>query len=166
MNKKGFEMVDMLWILAAIGMSLLVVAIIYVQNFKELENHDVDNTPNKSDIQVTTPTQSKEEKEEQKKHEETSEKSNLNYEETEELLRSASMDYVKKYYSDSSVSEVVIKASDLEREALISGIYDYQEPSKECKGYVVYRKEGNTYDAYLRCENNYVTSGYNDNLAG
>lgn len=166
MNNKGWEMADMLWILAALGIALLVVGILYVQNFKDLGSSDNTGKINDENIEVTSPTQAKEEKEEEKEkeiHEETSKDSNLNYQETEELLRSAAMDYVKKFYNDQSVNEVVIKASDLEKEALISGIYDYHEPTKECKGYVIYRKEGNTYNAYLKCDGNYVTAGYNEN---
>lgn len=163
MNNKGWEMADMLWILAALGIALIVVAIIYVQNFKNFSSSP--KAPSSSDIEVTSPTESREEEKIQEEHEETSKKSNLTYIETEELLKSAAMDYVKQYYADSSVSEVVIKESDLERESLISGIYDYNEPTASCVGYVIYRKEGNTYEPYLRCGSNYVTAGFNDNLA-
>lgn len=168
MNNKGWEMADMLWILAALGIALLVVGILYVQNFKNLGSNNSNNVEeNDENIEVTSPTQAEEEEEEKEKelHEETSNNSNLNYQETEELLRSAAMDYVKEFYNDGSVSEVIIKASDLQKEALISGIYDYKEPTKECKGYVIYRKEGNTYNAYLKCDSNYVTAGFNENLA-
>lgn len=162
MDNKGWEMADMLWILAALGLALVVVTILYVQNFKNLSSV-TDSTSESSNIQVTSPTIVKEEDKEE--HEETSTNSNLSYTETEELLRSAAMDYVKQFYNDSSVSEVVIKASDLERESLISGIYDYNEPTSSCEGYVIYKKEGNTYESYLRCGSNYITSGFNDNLA-
>ncbi len=164
MNNKGWGMTDMLWILAAFGIALIVVTILYVQNFKNFSSPTKmpETSPN---IQVTSPTMAKEEEKEKEEHEETSKNSNLSYTEIEELLKSAAIDYVKQFYNDESVSEVIIKVSDLERESLISGIYDYNDPTSSCEGYVRYKKEGNTYDPYVRCGNNYVTAGFNDNLA-
>lgn len=160
MNNKGWEMADMLWILAAFGIALIVVAILYIQNFGDLSNSSK-KASTSSDVQVTSPTMAKEE---EKEPEETSEKTNLSYQEIEELLRSAAIDYVKQFYNDQSVSEVIIKASDLEKEAMLSGIYDYNDPTSSCEGYVRYKQEGNTYEPYLRCGNNYITAGFNDNL--
>ena len=89
--------------------------------------------------------------------------STLTYTEMEELLKGSAIEYVKKYYSDPSVSEVIIKDEDLEREAIISGLQDPNDSSTSCEGYVIYQKEGNTYLPYLKCGSNYVTNGYNEN---
>lgn len=162
MDNKGWEMSDMLWFLVVFGIALMVVAILYVTNFKNIGNES-DNNLNKGNIEVTKPTLApKEEKEETN---DDSTKAEFTYEEAIDLLKSAAIDYVKEFHSDSSVSEVIIKSSDLERESLIPEIYDYKEPSNKCKGYVVYKSEGNDYQVYLRCGNNYVTAGYDDNLA-
>lgn len=157
-------MSDLFWILAILGIALLVSIVVYYQTFGN--DRSSENYP-EGEIEVTSPTEAPTEPEVLEENEnddkEVNIDSTLTYTEMEELLKGSAIEYVKKYYSDPSVSEVIIKDEDLEREALISGLHDPNDSSTSCEGYVIYQKEGNTYLPYLKCGSNYVTNGYNDN---
>lgn len=164
MNNRGWGMSDLFWILAILGIALLVSIVVYYQTFGKTSSSK--NYP-EGEIEVTSPTEAPTEPEVLEENEnddkEVNIDSTLTYTEMEELLKGSAMEYVKKYYSDPSVSEVIIKDEDLEREALISGLHDPNDSSTSCEGYVIYQKEGNTYLPYLKCGSNYVTNGYNEN---
>lgn len=157
-------MSDLFWILAILGIALLVSIVVYYHTFGN--DRSSENYP-EGEIEVTSPTEAPTEPEVLEENEnddkEVNIDSTLTYTEMEELLKGSAIEYVKKYYSDPSVSEVIIKDEDLEREALISGLHDPNDSSASCEGYVIYQKEGNTYLPYLKCGSNYVTNGYNEN---
>lgn len=165
MNNRGWGMSDLFWILAILGIALLVSMVVYYQNFGN--GSSAKDYP-EGEAEVTSPTKAPSEPEELEEENKEDDKeidvdSTLTYGEMEELLKGSAIEYVKKYYSDPSVSEVIIKDEELEREALISGLHDPNDSSASCEGYVIYQKEGNTYLPYLKCGSNYVTNGYNEN---
>ncbi len=165
MNNKGWGMSDLFWVLGILGIALLVSIVIYQQTFG---GGSTTKNYKEGEIEVTSPTEAPTESEvlDEENQEEDTEfdiNKNVSYSDMEELLKSAAIEYVKKYYSDPSVTEVVITNEELEREALISGLHDPKDNSLSCDGYVIYQKEGNTYLPFLKCGTNYVTSGYNNN---
>ena len=66
----------------------------------------------------------------------------------------------QKYYTDDSVTSVSISLNELEQEALVSSLTDPNNSNINCDGYVIYTRENNNYQPYLKCGSNYQTPGY------
>ena len=157
MNNKGWGMSDLLWILSVIGVSLVLVSVLIKVSFKETS---ITNEFDDSKIETVKPEEAPEELEPEEDNIEIEVSDNDSYIEMEQLLKSAAEEYVTKYYSDSSVTSVTISLNELEQEAFVSSLYDPNDPSISCDGYVIYTRENKSYQPYLKCGSNYQTSGY------
>ena len=141
MNENGWGFKDFILILAIIFLALLVTVIIYQDSF------------NKKD--ATKPIEP--EKEDTKSSYES-------YDEMEIKLKKAAERYQNNNYQGTLESkETWILSYDLLREEgyLKKALYDIQDKSSECSGYVVFSKRASniSYAPYINCKN-YTTAGY------
>lgn len=155
MNNRGWGMADLFWILGVIGVTLVLVSVLIRVTLKDLA--PTSNNVS-SQIEVTKPTETPEEAHKDDENVQVEINDSESYEEMEELLKSAAEKYVSKYYQDDSVTSVTISLEELEKEALISSLYDPNDNSIICDGYVIYNRESNSYTPYLKCGNNYQTN--------
>ena len=158
MNNKGWGISDLLWILGVIGASLVLVSVLIRVSLKDSTVKIEDSGDNR--IETVTPEEAPEELESDDENVEIEVNDTESYSELEELLKSSAEEYVKKYYNDESVSRVTISLSELEQEAFVSGLTDPNDSNVICDGYVIYIKESNNYQPYIKCGSNYQTPGY------
>ena len=90
----------------------------------------------------------------------TTENIKLYYERLEDKLRVATREYYNAKYNDNNEDIVIINLTTLYNSGYISKLYD--KNNKECNGYskVINSGDSSTIISYIRCENNYVTAGY------
>lgn len=157
MNNKGWGMSDLFWILSVIGASLVLVSVFIKVSFKDTP---ISVEGNDNRVETVAPEEAPEELEKEDGNVEIEVNDTENYNELEELLKSAAEEYVQKYYTDDSVTSVSISLNELEQEALVSSLTDPNNSNINCDGYVIYTRENNNYQPYLKCGSNYQTPGY------
>lgn len=97
--------------------------------------------------------------------EEESDQKYKSYEEIEDAIITASKKYQKKYYSDILDGEKIsVTLKNLQEEKLIGIINDIKDSDVSCSGYAIFINDDNKiiYNAYIKCEDNYETIGYQD----
>lgn len=131
MNQGGWGLKDIFIYVGVITLALLVAMILYNKNFKQLFD-------SASSIETYTDLESK-------------------------LIRAART-YTDNFYykalEDGDAGYVSVKT--LKDSGVIDKIEDINDSKIECSGYVHFNKEESTvtYDPYLKCDNNYITTGY------
>ena len=87
----------------------------------------------------------------------------LTYETLENRVVTALKDYEIKYYGGSLDSgELIVKISTLQSEKILDDLID--KSANKCTGYgkIVSANDTETYTAYIKCGNDYRTTGYEE----
>ncbi len=139
MNENGWGFKDFILIFGIIFLAILVTIVIYQINFKKPE--------------ATDPIDPSEERE-----------SNYTYGDLESSLKLAAQRYQNNNYQGTLESDEtwVLSYSLLRKKNYLKKpLMDVKETTKECSGYVIFKKHGTNilYEPYLKCEN-YTTDGY------
>lgn len=141
MNENGWGFKDFILIFAIIFLALLVTVIIYQVNFnKDDATEPID--PKAEEVEINY----------------------SNYGEMELKLSKAAQRYQNDHYQgmlESKETWVLSYGLLIKERYLKKSLYDIEDKSSECSGYVVFSKNGSSisYKPYLKCKN-YVTDGY------
>ena len=128
---------------------LILVGIVFNNNFSKI----------KDPIEEETKEVKKPKKQEEVKQPEI-EATIGDYTTLEANLRSAASKYIKEKTIEDDY-KIVISYSKLKKLNFIEELID-PASEKECNGYVIYEKKN--IDPYIKCQDNYMTTNYNETL--
>lgn len=146
MNRYGFGGKEVIAFLAVIGISLLIVGMLY----NDIENNSASLSGNNNKT-FSTNRDNKSSENEIKTIEASS------YSELENIIAEASL----SYFSHNSNNDVSLLT--LIQNNYIDTIYSLDKDKVDCNGYVEYNHEYEEAKTYLMCGNKYTTVGYDIN---
>ena len=132
MNEEGWGFKDVFWYLAIICIALLLAMMLYNRTFSDLFGSST-------------------------KHSEET------YKDIEINLEKDAHTYTDNYYYKilEPGDEGYVTVRDMQEKHLLKSIKDVKDATVSCSGYVHFKKNETTiYKAYLKCGDNYTTSGY------
>lgn len=159
-DNHGWGLNTMIGFCCVIGACLMVVAILYNFYMKDKIDDALSN-PNVGNTQDVT---SKEY--EKNYYDEQSVDSTIIIQKTyDDILKEmevAANTYVNKYYSGMVDGTVKITLDSLVENKMLEYVYDPNDDSVKCNGYVMYNKENanKSFKPYLKCGTYYQTEGY------
>ncbi len=142
MNNKGFGLQEVL-VFIGVSMFILVVIAIYInREFKNINNNNIQNI--EQDITGYQPSMIKAPKE---------------YQDIENRMKEAAIKY-----NNSEDENTVISLKQLQNSNLIGKIYDPNDNSILCDGYVTYQSIDKSYTPYVYCKGMYTTELFDQSL--
>lgn len=146
MNQKGFGKIEVMAFIVVVALSLTIVAILYNQ---AVSSASLGETGSSSYV---TPDQDY-------KNDDTA---NIitadDYASLEKQIAEKSEPYFLTNSQDEEVEVVTILT--LVQNQYFAAIKALDDPDILCTGYVEHHKQNNTYQSYLKCEDEYQTTGY------
>ena len=146
LNNRGWGLQAMLVGVLVLMIALVIIAILVQKTFDDIMN-PINNNQSGFNHKV-------EEKSEYK-----------SYEEIENAIITAAKKYQSKYYDDILDGEKIsVTLRNLQKEKLIGEINDIKNDEIVCSGYAIFINDENKviYDAYIKCDENYETIGYQE----
>lgn len=147
LNNRGWGIQAMMVMTLILMLCLILVAAMIQRNFGTIFKNDPTTTDKGNAGSGTKPDKKQ------------------TYSDLEEQVVTASKEYQKTNYNDMLDGErITVTLKMLNSKGLLSNVYDIKDNKIECSGYgLFYKKNDNiTYQAYLKCGENYTTDGYNE----
>lgn len=145
MNQKGFGRLEVIGFLAVIALSMTIIWILT----RQLE----ESKPISSNTGISSTTSSS-----VSGHIPSNEFDVNTYAELEDKIAGKSMDYFEMNQTDETQ---VVKLAKLVQNAYIPQIYSLKNHDVICTGYVEYHRNNDSAKTYLKCDDEYQTTGYN-----
>ncbi len=155
LNNRGWGLQAMLAGVLVLMIALVIIAVLVQKTFGDIMDPiNVENHPNNNPTEDTD----KEEDNDEQYYYKT-------YGEIENAVVIAAKKYQKKYYNNILDGEKIsVTIKNLQEEKFISEIKDIKNKNISCSGYAIFINDNDkiTYNAYIKCGDNYETIGYQE----